>query len=363
MRGNAKFLGRLALANAAIAAVIEVAFADVGPATPWRVALEEFTVSFFITCCISPVCVVVLPRITPRVFARFSFPLNWLLVIAVMLFVAAGGSLFAASVLALVGYLPPNEILRAWFNSSLKVSVIVTLTLGIFITAREILRSRLKKATLALRTKERDEAEARRLATEAQLASLESRVQPHFLFNTLNSIAALIPQDPVGAERMTGQLASLLRSSLDTAATPLVPLEHELKIVADYLDIERVRFGDRLRYNIEVDGGLQDIAVPRLSLQTLVENSVKYAVSPSRSGAMIQVRARREHDRLRLEVEDNGPGFESAVEPPGHGLALLRERLRMTCGGSGTLTVHQDGGQTVVRMEIPSLASQAGATP
>ena len=95
---------------------------------------------------------------------------------------------------------------------------------------------------------------------------------------------------------MIGQLASLLRSSLDTAATPLVPLEHELKIVTDYLGIERVRFGDRLRYDIEVDGGLEGVAVPRLSLQTLVENSVKYAVSPSRSGAMIQVRARREHD-------------------------------------------------------------------
>jgi len=134
-----------------------------------------------------------------------------------------------------------------------------------------------------------------------------------------------------------------------------------LQIVTDYLGIERVRFGDRLRYDIEVDGGLEGVAVPRLSLQTLVENSVKYAVSPSRSGAMIQVRARREHDRLRLEVEDNGPGFESASEPPGHGLALLRERLRMTCGESGTLTVHQDSGHTVVRMEIPSLVSGAEA--
>ena len=123
-----------------------------------------------------------------------------------------------------------------------------------------------------------------------------------------------------------------------------------------------MRFGDRLRYDIQVDGELEDVAVPPLSLQTLVENSVKYAVSPSRAGAMIQVRARREHDRLRLEVEDNGPGFESPLEPPGHGLALLRERLRMTCGESGTLTVHQDGGHTVVRIEIPSLASRAGAT-
>jgi LytS/YehU family sensor histidine kinase len=162
---------------------------------------------------------------------------------------------------------------------------------------------------------------------------------------------------------MTGQLASLLRSSLDTAATPLVPLEHELKTVTDYLGIERVRFGDRLRYDIEVDRGLEDVAVPRLSLQTLVENSVKYAVSPSRSGAMIQVRARRENDRLHLEVEDDGPGFEPESEPPGHGLALLRERLRMTCGASGVLIVRQHAGHTVVRMEIPAMPSGASATP
>ena len=360
MLEKAKFLGRLAIANAVIATVITIAFTEVGLSTPWRVALEQFAVTFFITCCISPVCVVVLPRIAPPVFSRFRFPIDWLIVIAVMLVLAAGGSLFALAVMAAVGYIEPDEILRAWFNNSLRVSVIVTLTLGIFITAREILRSRLKKATIALRTKERDEAEARRIATEAQLASLESRVHPHFLFNTLNSIAALIPQDPAGAERMTGQLASLLRSSLDMGATPLVPLEHELKVATDYLEIERVRFGDRLRYDLQVDRGLDDLAVPRLALQTLVENSVKFAVSQSRTGAAIHVRVRRDQDRLCLEVEDDGPGFESALEPPGHGLALLRERLRMTCGVSSTLTMHQNLGHTIVRIEIPAVPWPAG---
>ena len=172
-----------------------------------------------------------------------------------MFLLAAGGSLFVLAVMAAVGYIPRSEIMTAWFNSALKVSIIVTLTLGVVVTARRMLQSRLDGALVALRTKERDEADARRLATEAQLASLESRVQPHFLFNTLNSIAALIPKDPAGAERMTGQLASLLRSSLDAAAEPLVPLEQELKVVRDYLDIENVRFGDRLKYRFEVDPG------------------------------------------------------------------------------------------------------------
>src|SRR4029077_10382502 len=139
-------------------------------------------------------------------------------------------------------------ILRVWLGQPLKVSVISTLLFGMFFTVVEQMRKRLDAARLALRTKERDEAEARRLAAEAQLASLESRVQPHFLFNTLNSIAALIHDDPNGAEKMTGQLASLMRSSLDHQA-PLVPVDDEVRIVRDYLDIERVRFGDRLRYD------------------------------------------------------------------------------------------------------------------
>jgi two-component system, LytTR family, sensor histidine kinase AlgZ len=353
MHEPVKFLGRVAIVNAAIAAAITMAFVNWGMHVPWQYAFEQFVVAFFITSCISPVCVIVLPKIAPPVFARFQAPLNWLIVSSVMLVLATAGSLVAVSLLAVVGYIELNQILTVWLNSSLKVSIIVTLTLGIFLTARGIMRSRLKEATLALRTKERDEAEARRLATEAQLASLESRVQPHFLFNTLNSIAALIPQDPAGAERMTGQLASLLRSTLETAATPLVALDHELRIVKDYLSIEHVRFGDRLTYHIEVTADIDGLSVPQLSLQTLVENSVKYAVSPSRAGATIWVRARVEHDRLHLEVEDDGPGFDAAAEIPGHGLALLRQRLQMTFGSAAALTVRQQDRHTVVGIELP----------
>jgi two-component system, LytTR family, sensor histidine kinase AlgZ len=353
MHARVKFLRRVAMVNAAIAVAITVAFADWRMPVPWRYAIDQFLVAFLVTSCISPICMIVLPKITPPVFARFPTPLNWLIVGAAMLALAAAGSLLAVSLLAIVGYVRLNQILRVWLNSSLKVSIIITLTVGFFFTARGIMRSRLKEATLALRTKERDEAEARRLASEARLASLESRVQPHFLFNTLNSIAALIPQDPAGAERMTGQLASLLRSSLDTAATPMVALEHELKIVRNYLDIERVRFGDRLKYEVTVDPGVTGLAVPRLSLQTLVENSVKYAVSPSRSGGTIRVGARLDNERLHLEVEDDGPGFDAGAEIPGHGLALLRERLQMTYGSAATLTIGSRGGRVIVEVELP----------
>ena len=158
-------------------------------------------------------------------------------------------------------------------------------------------------------SKERETADARRLVAEAQLASLESRVNPHFLFNTLNSIASMTHTDPPGAERMTHQLASLMRSSLDAASKPLVSLRDEIDLVRDYLAIERVRFGNRLRYTIDVDDRAADTAIPRLSLQTLAENSVKYAVSPQRDGASIAIRAVANGTSTRVEVEDDGPGF------------------------------------------------------
>jgi len=272
----------------------------------------------------------------------------------VMVGLALIGSIVAIAVLRAIGYIAPGEF-GAWLRGSLRISLIMTLIFGISGTALEAMRARLDQTTLALRTKERDEAEARRLAIEAQLASLESRVNPHFLFNTLNSIAALVPRDPEGAERMTGQLASLMRSALDTAGSPTVPLEDELKVVRDYLDIERVRFGERLRYTFTLDEHALKTPVPRLSLQTLVENSVKFAVSPRPEGATIAVNAQMIDSCVRIEVKDDGPGFGGAGMPTGHGLALLEARLKMIFGDRATLSVeNQSGGGARVWLTVPA---------
>jgi LytS/YehU family sensor histidine kinase len=270
-----------------------------------------------------------------------------------MVAIALAGSFTAILILAAIGYLHGAGIVATWMAGSVKASIAITLTFGIFLTVVEGMRRQLDDARMALRTKERDEAEARRLAAEAQLASIESRVQPHFLFNTLNSIAALVHHDPAGAERMTGQLAALLRSALDSTATPIVPLDDELKVVRAYLDIERVRFGDRLRYSVDVVDGAVSLMVPRMALQTLVENSVKYAVSPRRDGASIRVRAVVADDRLRLSVEDDGPGFDAATRPAGHGLDLLYRRLKMLFGDTASLTVACEHARTAVCIEVP----------
>ena len=137
-------------------------------------------------------------------------------------------------------------------------------------------------------------------------------------------------------------------------STPLVPLEQEIQNVRDYLEIEHVRFGNRLRYEIRVAEDAAATLVPRLAVQTVVENSVKYAVSAQRDGASISITARREHGRLRLEVADDGPGFDIAAIQDGHGLALIRARLALLFKDNATLSVQSTAGQTTVTMDLPA---------
>jgi sensor histidine kinase YesM len=348
------FWARMAAINAAAALTVGFAFNGVTLHTPWSKAAEIMGVGFLFSSIISSMCALTISAIAPTLFRRVRFPFNWTILVAVLVALSAIGSVLALLVLLAIGYVHSREELTRYLFSTLKASVVITLVFGIFGTLIELLQVRLNDAKVALRTKERDEADARRLAAEAQLASIESRVQPHFLFNTLNSIAALVHDDPAGAERMTGQLAALLRSALDSTAMPLVPLEEELRIVRAYLDIERVRFGDRLRYDVRLAADASSAAVPRMALQTLVENSVKYAVSPRREGGSICVTATAADGRVRLTVEDDGPGFNGAHRPEGHGLALLDARLAMLFGTRASMRVDSRAGHTGVTIDVPS---------
>ncbi|MBV8571033.1 MAG: histidine kinase, partial [Acidobacteriaceae bacterium] len=190
----------------------------------------------------------------------------------------------------------------ASFIASLKIAIVLSALTTAFLTVYETHMAQMRLTETQLRAKELERERALKLATEARLSSLESRIHPHFLFNTINSVSSLIHDDPQRAERMLSQMAELLRFSLDSNQRGLVPLERELRIVEDYLEIEKARFGDRLRYEIHVPEDIRQTSVPPLSLQTLIENSVKYAVSARRKGAEIQLNARRAGSRLLLEV-------------------------------------------------------------
>ena len=152
---------------------------------------------------------------------------------------------------------------------------------------------------------------------------------------------------------MTTQLASLMRSSLSTDSTPLVPLEQEAQSVRDYLEIEQVRFGTRLRYDVQIATDARPLLVPRLSVQTIVENSVKYAVSTQPDGASITISGCRENGRLHLTVTDDGPGFDVTTIPDGHGLTLIRSRLALLYEDDATLLVCSQKGRTTVDMNLP----------
>jgi len=315
-----------------------------------QVALQTLANVLLSGPCVA-LCVFFLPFVVPFVHRKFPFPADWIAIVATLVVFGLIGSLAGGFGGIAIGIIREQPF-RSWYGDVAKVAVYFTVIFGLSATAVHELRARLATTTVALRTKERDEAEARRLAAEARLASLEARVDPHFLFNTLNSIAALVRDNPVAAERVVEQLASLMRSSLDRGSS-LVTLDQELALVRSYLEIERVRFGDRLRFEVKAAAKIGHALVPRMSLQTLAENAVKYAVSPSRDGATVVVSVVTTNGTLQLVVEDNGQGFDASQLPDGHGLHLLKSRLAMIFGDRARLAAESHPGRTCVTLTLP----------
>jgi two-component system, LytTR family, sensor histidine kinase AlgZ len=270
-----------------------------------------------------------------------------------LLCTAIFGCLIANLLLQITGIVSRDSYwLRCRVN--LPFTIVITLVIGLSMTAYHTLLSKFQAATLELRTRQVEQERAYKLLAEAQLSSLESRIHPHFLFNTLNSIAALIPSNPRLAEDTVGKLASLLRFSLNANHTSLVPLSQELQIVRDYLEIEKTRFGARIRYEIAVPEALVDVKVPPLALQSLVENTIKHVVSQRNLGAMIQIAASQESNHIRLEVLDDGPGFSPGAITPEHGLGNLVARLELLYGKDGQLEVTRENEKTAVRLSFPA---------
>ncbi|HWE87368.1 MAG TPA: histidine kinase [Terracidiphilus sp.] len=276
----------------------------------------------------------------------------WLVYSAVIFTIATLGSFLAAILLIASGVIPHG--LRDELRLSWPLALLISFVVGLSMISFETMRFKLQTATLALRTQEAERERAYKLLAEAQLSSLESRIHPHFLFNTLNSIAALIPSDPRRAEDTVAKLASLLRFSLTANPSGLVPLARELKIVHDYLEIESTRFGPRLRYEIAVSEDLLDLRTPPLSLATLVENAVKHVASQRPEGAHIRVTGARRDSGVLLEVIDNGPGFALSAIPPDHGLGNLIARLELLFGDRAALRVARRENETVVSIEFPA---------
>jgi signal transduction histidine kinase len=176
-------------------------------------------------------------------------------------------------------------------------------------------------------------------AVRAQLQALQARTHPHFLFNTLNTVAGLIEEDPRRAEELVTRLAQLYRHVLGRSERERVTLGEELQAVSDYLEIEAVRFGERLRWRLELDEGSKEVDVLPFVLQPLVENAVLHGVGSRPEGGEVRVRVESRRDRLLLSVEDDGPGPGGSQHCDGSGTALagLEERLALAYGPSARL--------------------------
>ncbi len=198
--------------------------------------------------------------------------------------------------------------------------------------------------------------QAEALAKEAQLKMLRYQLNPHFLFNTLNAVGALVRLGDAGrSQEMIARLSRFLRYSLDSDPLALVPLESELEMLKLYLDIEITRFDERLEIHLDVGDEARAALVPSLFLQPLAENSIKYAIAPNEEGGSLSVAAHVVGETLRVEVSDTGSGMSSADLRDGRGVGLknTRERLATLYGDNYSLELGQRGEHLVIAIALP----------
>jgi two-component system sensor histidine kinase AlgZ len=191
------------------------------------------------------------------------------------------------------------------------------------------------------------------LAREAELKALRAQVDPHFLFNSLNSINALIMADPAGARRMCVLLAEFLRGCLKLGSAERISLGEEIQLAEHYLNIEKVRLGARLIVETEVDAGCERCRVPPLILQPLIENAITHGVAPMLEGGTVRVEVRRQGDAIRIVVENPFEAQSGTKNGAGLGIKNVRMRLANLFNGDARLNVNENGRQFRIELQLP----------
>ncbi len=192
---------------------------------------------------------------------------------------------------------------------------------------------------------------------EAELRALEAQLNPHFLFNCLNSIRGLVVENPAQAQDMITRLANILRYNLHRDVNHTVPLASEVEVVGDYLALESVRFEDRLHVRFAIGPGADQVPIPSMLLQTLVENALKHGIAPLPAGGDLLIRASVETGAMVVEVENSGCLAEPPADSTGVGLDNARERLRILYGGRASLKLrNREDGHVVATVLIPNPA-------
>jgi len=242
---------------------------------------------------------------------------------------------------------PFVEIFRSWLPSEA--------SWGLLVYAGVLAAAHAREYYVGLREEELAASRLTAQLTDARLQLLTVQLQPHFLFNTLNAVATLVHSDPDTAERMIIRLSELLRQALASSDRNEVPLEEELDLLRSYVDIEQLRFGERLAVHFDIEPGSRDVLVPQLALQLLVENALRHGFTPEVAVARIEVRSRLRNDFLELEVWDNGRGLAATADGNGLGLSNIRQRLGAMYGSAQYFAVSPaQGGGVVATITIPA---------
>ena len=188
-----------------------------------------------------------------------------------------------------------------------------------------------------------------------ELKTLKSQLNPHFMFNAMNSIRALIEENPDDAKNAITRLSNLLRYSLKIERTETVPLWEEIKTVKDYLSLEEMRFEERLKYNIDVDSSAENVEVPPMMIQTLVENGIKHGISKIPEGGKLSLNAEVENSILIIKIKNNGHFSDEELKiSKGFGINNTRHRLSLLYGETATFNIkNENHNEVLAKLEIP----------
>jgi two-component system LytT family sensor kinase len=225
-------------------------------------------------------------------------------------------------------------------------------TIVVIIICTVIFSYHAQKERMDIRLKEKDMDVLRlnQMKTQAQLATLQSKINPHFLYNSLNAIASLIHEDPDKAEDMTLKLSKLFRYSINQNQEALVLLEEEMEIVRTYLDIEKVRFGDRISFYTEIDDSLKNAKIPRFLIQPLVENALKHGLNNVTHGGQLRIEIRKT-DKIEISIVDNGTPFPEELGM-GYGLQSTYDKLELLYPNAYELQILNEPNKRI-KIQIP----------
>ena len=240
-----------------------------------------------------------------------------------------------------------------WSEPQAWIAVVIGLFFGGIGGITYFLSERIEQLDAEVKQRRLNEVEGEKRQLEAHLKLLQAQIEPHFLFNTLANVSSLIDSDPALAKKLLERLNDWLRVALARARSEHATLDDELDMLENYLQILRIRFGERLSWNIEVSEADRLRPFPPMLLQPLVENAVRHGIEPKVGGGVIDIRADSSADALRIEVSDSGVGL-IGDEGGGAGLANVRERLATLFGAAGKLVLeNKAGGGVCALLELP----------